>query len=676
MQSEELTGTLAGTTRRSFIRGIAAAGAAAYTLDRAGVSSLLGAPAHARHRSRFAEFDAIAASAADRFEVARGYRADVLISWGDKYRDTQGNEFEFGFNNDFLAYFPLRGSEEGILFMNHEYPGPFYQHGFKPDAAGVAAGKTQEQVEIERKSVGNAILHVRRGRDGIWRVVSPSRYNTRVYGGRVAAPEVERSRFAVTGPLASDPLVGGPAREIWGSVGNCSGGITPWGTAISCEENFDGYGQPLTVGVDFNNGWYDEGGHEDYLPGAPYRSDPPGFAKYGWVCEHDPYDPGATPRKHTALGRFRHENTAYRQARRGKFVVYMGDDRNNDGVYKFVSDRSYHPRDRANNLKILEAGTLYIAKFLPEGRRRFANSDGTGLATQPFGTGEWVEVLDEELIDTSTKVKARVGAAAWDMHFATNRPEDVEVDPRTGEVFVALTNNSTVNDVHGSVRRIQETGNDPEASTFTWDDYANGGPTGRSDEGEEGFSCVDNLVFDKRYDLWIVTDISTSSLNQPTSPRADRRALAYHANNAMFYVPTDEDPEDRIAYRFANMPVEAEGTGPYFTPDEETLFVNVQHPGELANVNTTSVYGQPATYTSYWPDGENTPGAPRNPATPKPSTVVITRPKRFVDGMNVIPRPAGYVEPRPPRGDHDSDSDSDDRGHGRGRDRDSDSDSD
>jgi hypothetical protein len=209
-----------------------------------------------------------------------------------------------------------------------------------------------------------------------------------------------------------------------------------------------------------------------------------------------------------------------------------------------------------------------------------------------------------------------------------------------------------VRDVHGSVRRIQETGNDPEASTFTWEDYVNGGPTGRSDEGEQGFSSVDNLVFDKRNDLWIVTDISTSSLNVSA-------ALRYHANNAMFYVPTDEDPEDRIAYRFANMPVEAEGTGPYFTPDEDTLFVNVQHPGELANVNSTSVFGQPATYTSYWPDGENTPGAPRNPSTPKPSTVVITRPKRFVDGMNVIPRPAGFVEPKPPRGDHDSDSDSD-----------------
>jgi uncharacterized protein len=646
MQSEELTGKLAGTTRRSFIRGIAAAGAAAYTLDRTGVSSLLGAPAGAHRGRRFAAFDAIGASAADRFEVPAGFRADVLISWGDEFADTQGNVFEYGFNNDFLAYFPLRGSREGILFVNHEYPGPFYQHGFKPDAAGIAEGKTLAEVEIERKSVGNSIVHVRRGWDGIWRVVSPSPFNTRVYGGQVDAPEVERSLFDVTGPVASDPRVGS---QIWGSVGNCSGGITPWGTAISCEENFDGYGMPLTPGIDFFNGWYDEGGHEDYLPGAPYRADPPGFAKYGWVCEHDPYDPRSRPRKHTALGRFRHENTAFRQARGKKFVMYMGDDRANDGVYKFVSDRSYHPRDRHNNLKILESGTLYIAKWLPEGRRRFANPDGTGLLTAESGTGEWVEVLESELIDAANLLEQRFGAD-YNTHFAMNRPEDVEVDPKTGDVYIALTNNSSVNDVHGSVRRLQEDGNDPEAMTFTWEDYANGGPSGRADPGEQGFSAVDNLVFDKRNDLWIVTDISTSSLNV-SAP------LQYHANNAMFYVPTDEDPEDRIAFRFANMPIEAEGTGPYFTPDEDTLFVNVQHPGELANTNATSVFGQPETYTSYWPDGNKTEN--RNPSTPRPSTVVITRPRRYADGMNVIPRPEGFVEPPHHGGWHDDDHDDD-----------------
>jgi secreted PhoX family phosphatase len=655
MQSEVATGKLTGTTRRSFIRGIAAAGVAAYTLDR---TSLLGGTAHADGRGHFASFDAIGASAADRFEVPDGFRADVLIAWGDKFADSQGNVFEYGFNNDFLAYFPLKGSKEGILFVNHEYPGPFFQHGFIPNAAGVAEGKTVEEVEIERRSVGNSILHVRRDRDGLWRVVSPSRYNSRIYGGQVSGvPAVQRSLFAVTGPVANDPRVG---RQIWGSVGNCSGGITPWGTAISCEENFDGYGQPLTVNVDFFNGWFDEAGHEEYLPGEAYRTGSGDeHAKYGWVCEHDPYDSSSQPRKHTALGRFRHENTAYRADRGKRFVIYMGDDKANEGVYKFISDRSYDKHDRANNLKILESGRLFIAKWSPEGRRRFSDVQGSVLVTAESGTGEWIEVRNEELVDTATLLRKRFGTADYDKYFATNRPEDLEVDPKTGDVYIALTNNSSVNDVHGSVRRLQEHRNDPEATTFRWDDYANGGPTGRADEGEQGFSCVDNLVFDKRNDLWIVTDISTGSLNNPTRPTTV--PLLYHANNAMFYVPTDDDPEDRIAYRFANMPVEAEGTGPYFTPDEKTLFVNVQHPGELSgDGRSTSVFGQPTTYTSYWPDGDKTDK--RNPTTPKPATVVITRPskRRYAAGMNVIPRPVGFVEPPPRGGDSDSDSDSDD----------------
>jgi uncharacterized protein len=278
-------------------------------------------------------------------------------------------------------------------------------------------------------------------------------------------------------------------------------------------------------------------------------------------------------------------------------------------------------------------------------------ADGTrNLLTAESGTGEWVEVLESELVDTATKLRARF--PDFDARFATNRPEDVEVDPKTGDVYVALTNNSTVNDVHGSVRRLQEEGNDPEAMTFTWEDYANGGETGRRDEGERGFSCVDNLVFDRRNDLWIVTDISSGTLNRPGP-------LQYHANNAMFYVPTDEDPEDRLAFRFANMPIESEGTGPYFTPDEKTLFVNVQHPGEISNTNATSIFGKAETYNSFWPDGNKTEN--RNPATPKPATVVITRPskRRYADGMNLIPRPQDFVEPPRHGGGHHYD----DRGH-------------
>ena len=209
------------------------------------------------------------------------------------------------------------------------------------------------------------------------------------------------------------------------------------------------------------------------------------------------------------------------------------------------------------------------------------------------------------------------GADEYDAHFATNRPEDVEVH-EDGSVFVSLTNNTTdgIFDSHGSVRRLREKNNDPEALEFRWRDYAAGGPTGAG-VGSEGFSSPDNLVFDKAGNLWVVTDISSSKLNKANE-------YAYHKNNAMFFVPTS-GPNKGIAFRFANGPVDCEMTGPYFSPDGKNLFVNVQHPGETTGETSTGpgVFGQEATYTSWWPEGSKT--ADDNPSTPRPSTVVITR---------------------------------------------------
>jgi uncharacterized protein len=593
-----MRGRLSSTTRRGFIRGIAAAGAStagAVAMKSTGLD-LFAEQAFARHRGNdFSEFRAIAPSSADTLEVANGFRADVLISWGDIFRDGDRRALRYGFNNDFLAYFPLRGSREGLLFVNHEYPDPFFLHGYKPDGSA----KTPAQVQEEQDSVGNSILHVKRRANGRWKVVSPSKFNRRIYG--------DRPDLAFTGPLTGADGIGTSAH---GSVGNCSGGITPWGTALSCEENFDGYGTPVTPNVEFAYGWHQYGGRPEDLE-YEFRN----FKKYGWVCEHDPYDPEYVGRKHTALGRFRHENTAFRHEPGKKFVLYMGDDKANEGVYKFVSDRSLRSwRHRDDNRRILEEGTLYIARWEPEGRRRFENGD---LATDTEGTGEWVEVRDDELDDTATKLRARFGTAEYDEHFATNRPEDVEV-AEDGSVFIALTNNSSVGDSHGSVRRLREDRNDPEARTFTWRDYAAGGPTGSPEPGEQGFSAPDNLVFDEAGNLWVVTDISSSSLNQPEN------AYTYHKNNAMFMIPTSGRNRG-VAFRFANGPVECEMTGPYFTPDEGTLFVNIQHPGETTGMRTTSpgVFGQEATYTSWWPEGNKT--ASDNPSTPLPSTVAITR---------------------------------------------------
>jgi uncharacterized protein len=595
-----LHGKLTSHTRRDFIRGIAAAGAStagAVAAQGAGMH-LFADAAEAHGSSYFGDFAAIAASADDSFQVPAGYRADVLISWDDIFRDGSGKALRYGFNNDFLAYFPLKGSHEGLLFVNHEYPDPFFLHGYKPNASS----KTPAQVQEEQDSVGNSILHVKKRRDGTWKVVSPSEYNRRIYGDR---PQLE-----FTGPLVGADGIG---TTVNGSVGNCSGGITPWGTALSCEENFDGYGTDVELDDSGANGWHQFGGKPE---DAEYH--PENFKKYGWVCEHDPYDPDHIGRKHTALGRFRHENTAFRHEPGKQFVLYMGDDKANEGVYKFISSRKFKPRQASNNRRILEEGQLYIARWEPEGRRRFATAGDTDPITATEGTGRWIPVPTEALEDTAVKLREAFGEDDFDAHFATNRPEDVEVH-EDGTVFIALTNNTTagVLDSHGSVRRLREKGNDPEALEFRWRDYAAGGPTGSGDAGTEGFSSPDNLVFDKAGNLWVVTDISTSRLNKANE-------YQYHKNNAMFVVPTS-GPNKGIAFRFANGPVECEITGPYFTPDERTLFVNVQHPGEQTGASSTApgIFGQEATYTSWWPEGNK--ATEDNPSTPKPSTVVITR---------------------------------------------------
>jgi uncharacterized protein len=486
---------------------------------------------------RFGRFTAIAPSSEDAFQVPPGYRADVIIAWGDVFRAGNGRALRYGFNNDFLAYFPLKGSREGLLFVNHEYPDTFFLHGYKPDGSP----KTAAQVQEEQDSVGNSIVHVRRRLNGTWTVVSPSPYNRRIYGDR---PDLE-----FTGPLARAPGVGASSH---GSVANCSGGITPWGTALSCEENFDGYGTDLAKDLDFGYGWHQFGGQPE---DAEYH--PTNFKKYGWVCEHDPYDPHSVGRKHTALGRFRHENTAFRHERGSRFVLYMGDDKANEGVYKFVSARRFQPRDNASNRRLLEEGQLYIARWEPEGRRRFAAVGDTEPMGATEGPGRWVPVPEDALDDTATKLRAAFGDE-YDVHFATNRPEDVEV-AEDGTVYIALTNNSTVRDSHGSVRRLREAGNDPEALEFRWRDYAAGGPTGSGETGAEGFSSPDNLVFDRAGNLWVVTDISSSRLNGANE-------YAYHKNNAMFLVPTS-GPNKGIGFRFANGPVQCELTGPYFTPE-------------------------------------------------------------------------------------------------------------
>ncbi|HVJ81643.1 MAG TPA: alkaline phosphatase PhoX, partial [Planctomycetia bacterium] len=300
--------------RRSFLVSLGAGGYQAVLAS----NSALAAPraADIPVRRRVAKppefFTPIAPSSADRLILPKGFTADLVIRWNDPI-DAAGDE-RFGFNNDFLAYFPLDALQggsncfEGLLWVNHEYPDPLFLSGYSKDDYQKRKRKTVAQIEAERAAVGGCILHVKQERSA-WKPVIGSRFNC---------------RFSAKGPMIG---FSGPAAalrsEARGTLANCSGGRTPWFTALSCEENYPDYNA------------------SDPAPGEGYRwGDAPGMAlderDYGWIVEIDPFGE-LPPIKHTALGRFKHENAAVTLAKDGRLVVYMGDDEADQHLYKYVS---------------------------------------------------------------------------------------------------------------------------------------------------------------------------------------------------------------------------------------------------------------------------------------------------------------------------------------------------
>lgn len=545
-------------SRRAALRGgIAAAGAALLPLELRIAEASEPAPRDGPLPTTRPPFRPIRPTTRDDLVLPPGYRYDVLRVYGEEI----GPRLPFGYNADFTAFFPIdapeggRSSTDGLLWVNHEYVNPFLMYGYRGETP-----KTPQQIATERMAVGGSVMRVQRGRDGRWRYV-PDRRNRRMTGA---------SPCRLTGPVAGSRGVGG-AVEVVGSVGNCSGGVTPWGTVLSCEENVDEYGAPSTGGGT-GYGW------NSYVK-----------EHQGWVTEIDPFDPAFTPLKRTAMGRFRHENVAIRLGRDGRVVAYMGDDKQDSCVYKFVSDRAYNPRDRAGNLHLLESGRLYAADF---GTGRWILLDYAAQprlreARRPDGTPLFASQADV-LLD------ARIAALALGAT-PVDRPEDIELHPRTGHVYIALTNNVLHGNFHGQIVRLEEADNAPEALTFRWEFFAVGGP-------QSGFSSPDNLVFDPYGNLWMVTDISSSVVGEPGS------IYGFQGNNAMFFFAT-EGPDAGKAVQFASGPVECELTGPFWTPDGTTLFLSIQHPGEESE--------SLSALTSHWPRNDGR-------SIPRPGVVAIT----------------------------------------------------
>jgi uncharacterized protein len=582
----------------------------------------LGGPRAVLAQASRLSFASVAVSQEDAVRVPDGYRAEAIYAWGDpvsggpRWDPNVGDGWEeqeqqAGMHHDGINFFPLpqgsNSSDRGLLAMNHEYTdeGLLHQGGLNP--------VTADKVKKSQAAHGVSIVEVALQGDQ-WQVVRPSSFGRRLTG---------YTPMSVDGPAAGTPALrttADPAgARILGTLNNCAMGATPWGTYLTCEENFNQYfargASPNTLQRRYGlptaaspRGWEQFDGRFDA------SREPNEFNRFGWVVEIDPFDPQSTPVKHTALGRFGHEGATVALAADGRVVVYMGDDAQNEYIYKFVSRDRYQPGNRAASLGLLQSGTLFAARF---------NADGSGQWLELTQGSNGLDAASGFASQADVVVGARLAA---DRVAATrmDRPEWIAVHPQTREVYVTLTNNTTrgaangpaadppnprANNVFGHILRWQEAGSDAAALTFRWSIFVLAGDRANADASKRGnikgdsFGSPDGLRFDAQGLLWIQTDISTSALNAGD--------YANIGNNMMLAA----DPASGEIRRFLTGPRGCELTGIAFTPDSRTMFVNIQHPGEPASGDNNP--NSPGAIST-WPDG---PGIGR----PRSATVAIRR---------------------------------------------------
>ncbi|MEZ0388008.1 MAG: PhoX family phosphatase [Verrucomicrobium sp.] len=597
------------------------------------------APSKESETSLFS-FQSVPVSADDTVNVPNQYVPKVLYAWGDPVNgegpafnpdaknSAEEQEQQAGMGHDGMQWFPWPGdlddrSDRGLLVMNHEYTdqGLLFNDGLEP--------MTGDKVRKSQAAHGVSIIAVEK-KDGEWKVV-PSKWSRRVTAS---------TPMTLTGPAAGCNHVQTKADPkgltVLGTFNNCASGKTPWGTYLACEENVHGYFG--SDDADFKPG-PDQKRYGYSATGASFEpeqgkvtslyhwwkhdqrfdlgKEPNEANRFGFVVEIDPQNPASVPRKHTALGRIKHENAAVTLSKGKRAVVYMGDDEKNEYIYKFVSTGTYDPANREANLKLLETGTLYVAQF----------TEG--------GTGKWLPLVHNEHgltkdngFEAQSDISVRTRQAA-DRAGATtmDRPEWVAVHPTTGKVFVTLTNNSSrgeesskvnsanprTKNVFGHIISWDEAGGDAAAETFQWSIFLLAGdptiPPAKEDEPKVNikgdiFGSPDGLTFDPRGILWIQTDVSSSKIGQK-----DYKNLG---NNMMLAA----DPDTGLVRRFLTGPKGCEITGLAFTPDLETMFVNIQHPGERPKENEPGDPAEPKA-VSAWPDG-------LSGGRPRPATVVIT----------------------------------------------------
>jgi hypothetical protein len=607
-------------SRRTLLRGAAASAFLAPLSGMAGLAALTGCATQGATTRPLLGFKSVAVGNADTVLVPDDYTVQIIAPWGDPvglsgdspaFKPDGSNtaaeqEAQLGMHHDGIHYFAQNGSQSGLLVMNHEYVDDGLLH---PDGTTTWSAA---KVRKAQAAHGVSVIEVAQ-KDGRWDLVRPSPWARRITAS---------TPMAVSGPAAGHALMKTAAdpsgRRVLGTLNNCASGITPWGTYLTCEENFINYfrgpDEPdahqrrwgLRKGDPAGYRWHE---HDARFDAKQHPNEP---NRFGWVVEIDPHNPSSTPVKRTALGRAAHEGATTVLTRAGRAVVYMGEDSRFEYIYKFVSRDTVKPGGAATNAELLDHGTLYVARFDADGRGRWlALTHGSGPLTPANGFAD-----AGELMIKTRQASDLLGATKMD------RPEWTAVDSQ-GWVYCTLTNNSSrggkdmpgtdapnprTNNTMGHIIRWKEDG-DHDGATFQWNHFVLAGDTfneraeAKGNVKGDAFGCPDGLWVDGRGVLWIQTDMSTSAMGKGD--------LATLGNNAMLAA----DPATGEVRRFLVGPIGCEITGATGTPDGRTMFVNIQHPGESPSERSDPDAPQ---RISNWPD-KLPVGRPRS------ATVVIRR---------------------------------------------------
>ena len=617
-------------SRRGFLQGSMAATAISATVSP--MALVAPRPASAQTAASAFDFLEVEAGVDATHHVADGYNADILLRWGDPVfpdapefdptnQTEAAQERQFGYNNDYVGYIPINdSSEHGLLVVNHEYTN---EHLMFPDIVTVnpedqsdiaIAPADESRVNVEMAAHGGTVIEIRKDGER-WSPVLDGAKNRRI---------TAKTPMEISGPAAGHPRMQTSAnptgRQVLGTINNCAGGVTPWGTYIMAEENFHGYfmGNLPTDHLEAAN-------YERYgVPGNSYEwgrfhsrfdlsQEPNEPNRFGWVVEVDANDPTSTPKKRTALGRFKHEGAENIVAPDGRVVFYLGDDERFDYVYKFVTASTYSPDDRAANMDLLDDGTLYVARFEEDGSLQWMPlTQGEGPLTAENGFESQADVLIE-----TRRAADLLGATPMD------RPEDIQPNGTNGRVYVMLTNNTRreegnaanpwVDNVFGHIIESAEQDGDFAATTGQWEillkcgdpKVAEVGATFSTATSDDGwFGMPDNCAVDSAGRLWISTD--------GNSPADTGRT------DGLWAVDTEGEARG-TSKLFFRVPIGAEMCGPMPTPDLGTFFLAVQHPADGGE--DWEEFGRPSYYedlSTRWPDF-------REDMPVRPSVVAVTK---------------------------------------------------